>query len=147
MSELKILDEFMQRVQYDIGKILRPCDYFHSITGVGASGVVAILLGVLGATIEETSGAFLELYTQVFPQREITPEARSDLLVDATKKLLRDFGVPEDCKLRGDLDKAAGCKVYVDLLCFDPWSYSEVCQVCRIHVSCGYHQLSNAKEL
>jgi hypothetical protein len=38
ISELKILDEFMQRLCYDTGKIFRPCEYFHSITGVGASG-------------------------------------------------------------------------------------------------------------
>lgn len=117
----------MHRVQYDTRKILRPCDYFHSITGVGASGVIAILLGVLGATIEKTSGAFLELCTQVFPRGEITPEARSELLVDATKKLLQDFGVPEDCRLHSDLDKAAGCKVYVNLLRLDLWSYSDAC--------------------
>jgi hypothetical protein len=38
ISELKILDEFMQRLCYDTRKTFRPCKYFHSITGVGASG-------------------------------------------------------------------------------------------------------------
>jgi len=38
MSELKILDEFMHRIQYDVGEPVKPCDYFDIITGVGASG-------------------------------------------------------------------------------------------------------------
>ncbi len=101
----------MQRVQYDTGKTLRPCDYFHSITGVGASGVVAILLGVLGMTIEEANGAFLQLCKQVFPAEEITPEMRSELLITATEQLLGDCGVPKESKLRGDISKSAGCKV------------------------------------
>ncbi|KIM28425.1 hypothetical protein M408DRAFT_141107 [Serendipita vermifera MAFF 305830] len=113
MSELKILDEFMQRVQYDVGEPLRPCDYFHSITGVGASGVVAILLGVLGRTIEETSGAFLQLCKQVFPTEEITAEARSAKLEDGTRQLLREFGLPENCRLRGDLHGTSECKVSI----------------------------------
>lgn len=116
MSQLKILEELMQRVKYDTGNPIRPCEYFHSITGVGASGTVAILLGVLGATVEQTSDAFVELCKEVYPAQKITPETRSERLVHATKQLLRSFGIPEDCKLRGDLNKASGCKVYVGLL-------------------------------
>jgi len=40
ISQLKILEEFMKRLEYDseVRKAIRPCEYFHTITGVGASG-------------------------------------------------------------------------------------------------------------
>jgi hypothetical protein len=37
-SQLLILEELMHRLEYDHGRSARPCEFFHSITGVGASG-------------------------------------------------------------------------------------------------------------
>jgi hypothetical protein len=38
LSQLLMLKAIMRRLEYDDGNQIRPCDYFHSITGVGASG-------------------------------------------------------------------------------------------------------------
>jgi hypothetical protein len=37
-SQLLMLQELMRRLEYDHGRPVRPCEFFHSITGVGASG-------------------------------------------------------------------------------------------------------------
>jgi hypothetical protein len=37
-SQLLVLGELMRRLEYDHGRSIRPCEFFHSITGVGASG-------------------------------------------------------------------------------------------------------------
>lgn len=38
LSQLKILQELMHRVETDTGKTILPCEFFHSMTGVGAGG-------------------------------------------------------------------------------------------------------------
>lgn len=40
LSQLIVMDECMSRLKHDLGKDIRPCEYFHSITGVGAAGYV-----------------------------------------------------------------------------------------------------------
>lgn len=53
LSQLIVLDELMTRLKHDLKRDVRPCEYFHLITGVGAAGVVAILLGVLRLSVDK----------------------------------------------------------------------------------------------
>ena len=43
LSQLNIIDDFMQRIKYDLKLIEdpRPCEYFHMIGGTGMGGYVS----------------------------------------------------------------------------------------------------------
>ncbi len=73
--------------------------------------MVAIFLGVLGLSIEETITAFLRLYSAVSLDEGIDPHKRSELLIAATKVLLLEHGIEENSRLCGDLIRGDGCKV------------------------------------
>ncbi len=75
--------------------------------------IIAILLGVLGLSIDETSAAFLRLCNEVALGEKMSPTERSEKLVVATKALLQEFNIPEETRLRGELNRGEGCKVYV----------------------------------
>jgi hypothetical protein len=75
--------------------------------------VIAILLGVLGLSVDDTVDAFLRLCKKISLGDELDPHLRSERLVSATKVLLQRIGVSEESKLRGDLTRGGGCKVYV----------------------------------
>lgn len=88
----------------------------HEICSFPFSRVIAILLGVLRLSIEETSTAFLRLCKEVSLGENVTPQVRSAQLVAATKALLQEWNVPEDSRLRGDLPGGEDCKVYIQNL-------------------------------
>jgi hypothetical protein len=126
MSELVILDELMARLSNDHQRRVRPCEYFQSITGVGASGysraplqyhslfffrLIAVLLGVLGLPVDEARDAFAQICERVFPSTECTKDARSALLVDALKALLARLQISPDIRLQNNLGINANCHV------------------------------------
>jgi hypothetical protein len=127
MSELVILDTLMTRLSYDRQQQVRPCEYFHSITGVGASGyirilfryydlfffrLIALLLGVLGLPVDEGRDAFAQICERIFPSPDCEKEARSALLVEALEELLARLHIPREIRLQNNLGKNAGCHVY-----------------------------------
>jgi hypothetical protein len=75
--------------------------------------VIAILLGVLGLSVDDTVEAFLRISKEISLGDELDPHLRSERLVSATKILLQKIGVSEESKLLGDLTLGEGCKVYV----------------------------------
>ncbi|KIM32134.1 hypothetical protein M408DRAFT_20473 [Serendipita vermifera MAFF 305830] len=116
LSQLQILKEFMARVEYDTKSSLLPCQYFHLITGVGASGVIAILLGVLRLSVQDTSVAFLRLCNAVSLGEMLSPIERSTRLVTETRALLQEYNIPEGSRLRGDLAGGEDCRVCIPYL-------------------------------
>ncbi|KIM20141.1 hypothetical protein M408DRAFT_30615 [Serendipita vermifera MAFF 305830] len=112
-SQLLILEELMHRAEYDHGRPVRPCEFFHSITGVGAGGVVAILLGVLGMTISDAMEAFIGICEKVFAPDPCDDTLRSERLVLATRIVLEKLEVAHDTRLVGDIDRSAGCRVSI----------------------------------
>ncbi|KIM27514.1 hypothetical protein M408DRAFT_48879, partial [Serendipita vermifera MAFF 305830] len=112
-SQLLILEELMYRLEYDHGRPIRPCEFFHSITGVGAAGVITILLGVLGMTTSEATEAFIGICGKVFTADACDDRLRSERLVLATKDVLDKLDVPHTTRLAGDIDRSAGCHVSI----------------------------------
>ena len=127
MSELVILDTLMTRLSYDRQRQVRPCEYFDSITGVGASGyvgtsfqycdlfffrLIAVLLGVLGLPVDETRDAFAQICERIFPSPDCTEEARSALLVEALEELLVRLHIPKDIRLQNSLGGNSSCRMY-----------------------------------
>ena len=79
--------------------------------------MIAILLGVLGLSVDDTVDAFLRFCKEISLGDELDPHLRSERLVSATKTLLQKIGVSEESKLLGDLTLGEGCKVYAIPLC------------------------------
>ncbi|KZT38064.1 hypothetical protein SISSUDRAFT_1062274 [Sistotremastrum suecicum HHB10207 ss-3] len=68
LSMLLILKEIMHRVQ-DRERAphpLKPCQYFDLIGGVGTGGLIALLLGRCGLTVDECIKIYVDLGTTVF---------------------------------------------------------------------------------
>ncbi|CCA67313.1 hypothetical protein PIIN_01144 [Serendipita indica DSM 11827] len=110
LSQVELLREYMQRLEIDSSPT-PPCDHFHSIVAVGTASLIAVLIGVLGLSIDEAAEAFIRICKDVYPTTEnITPEVRSQYLETAISKLLRSRGIAEDAKLNGDVHLTS-CKV------------------------------------
>lgn len=112
ISQLVILDELMNRLGHDHGRKVRPCEYFHSITGVGAGAVIAVLLGVLGLPIDEATEDFGLICDHTLSTEDFTDEERASRLVEATKRVLKRHDVPDTARLH-EVDISAGCRVSI----------------------------------
>ncbi|KIM26362.1 hypothetical protein M408DRAFT_313754, partial [Serendipita vermifera MAFF 305830] len=112
-SQLLILEELMHRLEYDYGRPVRPCEFFHSITGVGAAGVIAILLGVLGMTVSEATEAFIGICEKVFAADVCDDKLRSERLDLAIKEVLDKLDVSHSTRLAGDIERSLGCRVSI----------------------------------
>jgi hypothetical protein len=75
--------------------------------------VIAVLLGVLGMSVQKAMAAFASICEEVFPQYGCDSTSRSKKLVCAMKRILDEVQLHEDARLEGDVDFAAGCHVYV----------------------------------
>ncbi|KIM27449.1 hypothetical protein M408DRAFT_48791, partial [Serendipita vermifera MAFF 305830] len=107
-SQLLILEELMHRLEYDHGRPVRPCEFFHSITGVGAAGAIAVFLGVLGMTVAEATEAFIGICEMVFAVDACDDKLRSERLVLAIKVVLDKLDIPYTTRLAGDIERSAG---------------------------------------
>ncbi|KIM32147.1 hypothetical protein M408DRAFT_214514 [Serendipita vermifera MAFF 305830] len=125
LSQLLILEELMKRLEHDTKEDIRPCEYFHSMTGVGAGGIVAIFLGVFGVSIDKAIELFGQLCQRVFPSEGCDEATRSLLLEESIVEIMKELQVPEDTRLWDGLDLGAGCHVSI---CYS----SSVMGVCRM---------------
>ncbi|KIM22021.1 hypothetical protein M408DRAFT_298151 [Serendipita vermifera MAFF 305830] len=112
-SQLLILEELMHVLEHDHGRPVRPCEFFHFMTGVGAGGVIAILLGVLEMTTSEALEAFTGIYEKVFATDPCDDKLRSERLIMAIETYLKKQDVRNDTRLAGNIERDAGCRVYV----------------------------------
>ena len=75
--------------------------------------MIALLLGVLGLSVDNAIAAFLRLCEQISLGEEVEAHVRSERFIDAIKMLLHEIGVSEGTKLRGGLNRGGGCKMYL----------------------------------
>ncbi|KAG8835003.1 hypothetical protein FRC18_001188 [Serendipita sp. 400] len=108
MSQLEILKEYMYRLEMDTSSTVRVCDHFDLIVGVGGGGILAILLGVMGLTVDEATDVYIRICNSVFLDEFQTPEKRSRALLKACEE---ELGQLKDAKLREDAQLLKGCKV------------------------------------
>ncbi|KIM32148.1 hypothetical protein M408DRAFT_214516 [Serendipita vermifera MAFF 305830] len=113
LSQLLILEELLKRLGHDTREDIRPCEYFHSITGVGAGGIIAILLGIFGVSIDKSIELFGQLCQRVFPSEGCDEATRSILLEETITTIMKELQIPEDTRLRNDLNLGAGCHVSI----------------------------------
>ena len=64
-------------------------------------------------TIENAMDAFTTICEDVFSPDMSDEAARSDRLTVAIQKILDKQNIPQSTRMRGDIDLAAGCHVYV----------------------------------
>ncbi|KIM21037.1 hypothetical protein M408DRAFT_298976 [Serendipita vermifera MAFF 305830] len=101
ISQMVILEELMGRVAQDRKEdSVLPCNYFHMITGTGAGGLLAILLGVLDLSIERALEEFIGIYNRVV-DASLTPSARSEMLEAWMTDLLERSNLPKNQPLMG----------------------------------------------
>lgn len=118
MSQLRMLDEFMIRLAFELDvdvdmDEIRPADYFDLMGGVGFGGLVALLLGRLRLTTSQAMEELATIGADTFPDLDeiVTPEVNSARLRKAAVSVLDRCGHPVDMKLRDSSGNR--CKVCV----------------------------------
>src|SRR2546423_13126401 len=64
LSSLYILRRLMELI--DPNKPPRPCDYFDIIGGTSTGGLIAVMVGRLGMSVDECISEYLELTPKIF---------------------------------------------------------------------------------
>ncbi|KAI1778195.1 acyl transferase/acyl hydrolase/lysophospholipase [Hypoxylon cercidicola] len=76
ISSLLILQGLMETIQRarNLDTVPRPCEYFDLIGGTSTGGIIAIMLGRLGMTVEDCIKAYRRLAQKAFtPKRRVLP--------------------------------------------------------------------------
>jgi predicted acylesterase/phospholipase RssA len=119
LSSLMILRSLMEAI--DPEDPPRPCDYFDMIGGTSTGGLIAVMLGRLGMTVDKCIEAYMRLSCEVFEKRrgavslKFKLQSRFDTeeLERVIKSIIRRSNLPENALLKDDRD--APCKVYFTL--------------------------------
>ena len=122
LSSLQVLKNLLERVAREQGlsEAPKPCEFFDMIGGTSTGGLIAIMLGRMGMTVDACIDAYIELADKVFRQTHTLPvswsgKARgkfdSQALESAVKEYLVNCSLPEECLLQ-DVEHAP-CKVFV----------------------------------
>ena len=114
LSSLMILRRLMAAVDPDAPP--KPCDYFDMIGGTSTGGLIAIMLGRLGMTVDECIDAYTTLSDRVFEKKSHGVNIKGKLqgrfdsaaLELAVKNILASRGLGEDALLK---DIESPCKV------------------------------------
>ncbi|KAL1974583.1 hypothetical protein VTN31DRAFT_4787 [Thermomyces dupontii] len=109
LSSLLILESIMERIRdsKSLKSVPRPCDYFDLIGGTSTGGIIAIMLGRLGMTVDECIRAYRKVAQQAFIRKSssLFPARHSGAfsaraLEDAIKQVIREFCPEPDCIAR-----------------------------------------------
>ncbi|PVG01505.1 FabD/lysophospholipase-like protein [Serendipita vermifera] len=84
-SQLEILREIMNRIQFNIqqedpDKIVRPCDYFDMIGGIGTGGMFAVMFTALHMSVGEVMEEFVKIRDHVYAKDDLAPIERTTRL-------------------------------------------------------------------
>ncbi|KAI1496127.1 FabD/lysophospholipase-like protein [Biscogniauxia marginata] len=113
ISSLQILQELMEKIKETQGldEIPRPCDIFDLIGGTSTGGIMAIMLGRLGMTVDDCIKTY-----RVIAQRAFTPKLRFPFpgpprgaySAKALEKVIKEV-VKTQCKSSGCPDEQTCC--------------------------------------
>lgn len=70
LSSLYILKNILEKVAGPGQPIPKPCDYFDMIGGTSTGGLIAIMLGRLGMTVDECIDSYLHLSKEIFGKKK-----------------------------------------------------------------------------
>jgi hypothetical protein len=79
--------------------------------------VIAILLGVLGMTVDDALTAFIGICEKVFAPNIYQETERSEILTTELKGILEGLNLPSDSRLAENLAHNSRCRVYVSTSC------------------------------
>ncbi|KAJ7280407.1 acyl transferase/acyl hydrolase/lysophospholipase [Mycena rebaudengoi] len=114
---LLILREIMDQISVKIGRMARPCEIFDLIGGTSAGGLIALMLGRKGMTVNECITQFKALSKQIFNTNPIGTTRRfltttnfysGDSLEKAVKETIGDRTLMHD-----DDETSLHCPVFV----------------------------------
>ncbi|KAJ5169056.1 uncharacterized protein N7482_004650 [Penicillium canariense] len=109
LSSLLILERIMVKVRdaRHLSYVPRPCDHFDLIGGTSTGGIIAIMLGRLGMTVDECIRAYRQVAQQAFtPKRtSVLPPSptgafSAKALEDAMKSIVREYCTDIECVAR-----------------------------------------------
>ncbi|CAI7590894.1 unnamed protein product [Penicillium bialowiezense] len=111
ISSLLILEKIMEMIRdaENLDHVPRPCDHFDLIGGTSTGGIIAILLGRLGMTVDECIRAYRQVAEQAFtPKRTSifpappTGAFSAKALENAMKRVVREYCMHVECVNRRD---------------------------------------------
>ncbi|KAH8804042.1 acyl transferase/acyl hydrolase/lysophospholipase [Flagelloscypha sp. PMI_526] len=113
LSELFILQEIMQRLQclLNLPTLPLPCDHFDVIGGSGSGGLIAILLGRLRLSMDQTIEYFLDL-NRTLHCPSLSHSTRSESLKAGVQHLVQSFTPNKDAN-EAILEYDPKCKMFV----------------------------------
>ncbi|KAK4174671.1 kinase subdomain-containing protein [Triangularia setosa] len=120
ISSLLILEDIMEKIRDAKGldRVPRPCEYFDFIGGTSTGGIIAIMLGRLGMSVDECIRAYKKVAQQAFTPKKMRfiPASPSGAfsakaLEGAIRQTVRDFCVQPECATRPaqDLTMSKAC--------------------------------------
>ncbi|KIM26170.1 hypothetical protein M408DRAFT_197123 [Serendipita vermifera MAFF 305830] len=117
VSQLAILGELMHRIEEEAqdDQVYRPCGVFDMIGGVGSGGIIAILLVVLGLTVEEARSDFIDLSSNVLESRHANPQTRTAALQRYIDRLLRKHKIDPETRILNFHDRSMKCKLAIPI--------------------------------
>ncbi|KAK5652534.1 hypothetical protein OQA88_10440 [Cercophora sp. LCS_1] len=106
LSSLMILEEIMKGIGKEMGlpDVPKPCDIFNMIGGTSTGGIISIMLGRLGMTVEECLEAYQEVARQAFTRKrrlQFLPSSSGSFsataLENAIKKVVKQYCTEPNC--------------------------------------------------
>ena len=105
LSSLFILKQLMESVNPE--EPLRPCDYFDMIGGTSTGGLIALMLGRLGMTVDDCIKTYADLSPKIFTKLHHRLNVKGKLqgrfdhaaIEDGMRCLLRKRGIDENALL------------------------------------------------
>ncbi|TAQ85904.1 hypothetical protein B7494_g5770 [Chlorociboria aeruginascens] len=154
MFTLVMLKQLMETI--DPSCPPKPCEYFDMIGGTSSGGLIAIMLGRLKMTIDESIHAYLSLSKRILQTRKKSVRVNGKLqdrfdseeLVRAMKEMVKAQGLQEDELLKNDSTDTDTCKVFVcatsketsETMCFtsyrSPRSFNDFLNTVKIWEAC-----------
>ncbi len=95
---------------------LHPHHVFDLVAGTSTGGLIALMLGKMGMTVDDCITQYEELSKVIFGKKHLRGRMTHGLaparysgkcLRDCIRKLLRDHQLDENLSMRGDADKVA----------------------------------------
>ncbi|KAK5655883.1 hypothetical protein OQA88_5422 [Cercophora sp. LCS_1] len=108
ISSLLILENIMEQILQECGleSVPRPCEYFDFIGGTSTGGIIAIMLGRLGMTVDQCLKAYTDVAEQAFTRKKhklpvsSTGIFSATALEEAIKKAVMKFCNHPNCVAR-----------------------------------------------
>ncbi|KIM23352.1 hypothetical protein M408DRAFT_27919 [Serendipita vermifera MAFF 305830] len=117
ISQLKMLSELMHRLNFGIESEDKshPCDVFDVVGGIGTGGFIAILLVIVGLSVEQALEEFIELSVTILENQELNPQTRTAATKEYITNMLTKHNMQGEEHLRDLNERSKRCKLIVPI--------------------------------